>query len=170
VIDVGTFSKVLFPALRLGCVVVPGDLVEAFVAARLFLDLHPPWLEQVVLAEFMAAGHFARHIRRLRTLYAERQAALVAAARPLAGRLEVGPAEAGMHLLGRLPAGRADQALAQLLERHQVATRPLSRFFLEPAPQRALLLGYAAVPSPAIQEGVRRLATVLALDACLKRF
>jgi GntR family transcriptional regulator/MocR family aminotransferase len=160
VIDVGTFSKVLFPALRLGCVVVPGDLVEAFVAARLFLDLHPPWLEQVVLAEFMAAGHFARHIRRLRMLYAERQAALVAAARPLAG----------MHLLGRLPAGRADQALAQLLERHQVATRPLSRFFLEPAPQRALLLGYAAVPSPAIQEGVRRLATVLALDACLKRF
>jgi len=169
VIYTGTFSKVLFPALRLGYVVVPGDLVDVFLAARLFMDMHPPWLEQLVLAEFMAEGHFARHIRRMRTLYAERQAALVEAARPLAGILDVGPAEAGMHLLGWLPAGSDDQAIAQLLERHQVSTRPLSRFFLEPSTQRALLLGYAAVPIPAIQEGVRRLATALAHTTGLKR-
>jgi len=162
VIYVGTFSKVLFPALRLGYVVVPRDLVEAFLATRLFLDMHPPWLEQVVLAEFMAAGHFARHIRRMRTLYAERQAALVEAARQLSGALDVRPAGAGMHLLGWLPAGSDDQAIAQLAARHQVSTRPLSRFFLEPLAQRALLLGYAAVPIPAIQEGVRRLATAFA--------
>jgi GntR family transcriptional regulator/MocR family aminotransferase len=162
VIYVGTFSKVLFPALRLGYVVVPSDLIEAFLATRLFMDMHPPWVEQLVLAEFMAAGHFARHIRRMRTLYAERQAALVEAARPLAGRLEVGPAEAGMHLVGWLPPGSDDQALAQFLARFQVSARPLSRFCLEPTPQRALLLGYAAVPIPAIQEGVRRLVTALA--------
>lgn len=169
VIYIGTFSKVLFPALRLGYVVVPRDLVEAFLTTRLFMDMHPPWMEQLVLAEFMAAGHFARHIRRMRTLYAARQAALVEAARPLAGRLDVSPAEAGMHLVGWLPEGSDDQAIAQILERQQVFTRPLSGFCLEPSPQRALLLGYAAVPIPAIQEGVRRLTTVLAHATGLQR-
>jgi GntR family transcriptional regulator/MocR family aminotransferase len=144
-------------------------LIPAFLAARLFMDMHPPLLEQQVVAEFMAAGHFARHIRRMRTLYAARQAALVEAAQPLAGTLDVRPAEAGMHLLGWLPAGSDDQALAQFLERHQVSTRPLSGFCLEPSLQRALLLGYAAVHIPAIQEGVRRLATALAQVPGLKR-
>jgi GntR family transcriptional regulator/MocR family aminotransferase len=162
VIYVGTFSKVLFPALRLGYLVVPRDLTDAFLAARLFADMHPPGLEQMVLAEFITKGHFARHIRRMRTLYAERQAALVEAARPLSGALDVRPAEAGMHLLGWLPVGSDDQAIAQLGERYQVATRPLSRFFLEPSAQRALLLGYAAVPIPAIREGVQRLAAAFA--------
>jgi GntR family transcriptional regulator/MocR family aminotransferase len=162
VIYVGTFSKVLFPALRVGYVVVPPDLVEAFLAARLFLDMHSPWLEQAVLAEFMAAGHFARHVRRMRTLYAERQEALVEAARPLAGTLDVEPAETGMHLLGWLPEGSDDQEVARLLERQQVFARPLSNFFLEAPTRHALLLGYAAVPIPAIQEGVRRLTTALA--------
>lgn len=160
VLYAGTFSKVLFPALRLGYLVVPDDLVDAFVASRLFMDMHPPWVEQVVLAEFMAQGHFARHIRRMRVLYAERQAALVEAAQPLAGLLEVRPAEAGMHLLGWLPAGSDDVALAHVAEQYQVSTRPLSRFFLEPSALRALLLGYAAVPIPAIQEGIRRLSAV----------
>jgi GntR family transcriptional regulator/MocR family aminotransferase len=153
---------VLFPALRLGYLVVPPDLVDAFLAARLFMDMHPQWIEQLVLEEFMAEGHFARHIRRMRTLYAERQAALVEAARQLAGTLDVRPAEAGMHLIGWLPEGSDDQAIAQIAEQHQVSTRPLSRFFLEPSAQRALLLGYAAAPIPAIQEGVQRLATALA--------
>jgi len=67
-----------------------------------------------------------------------------------------------MHLLGWLPNGSDDQAIAQLAERHQVSTRPLSRFFLEPSAQRALLLGYAVVPIPAIREGVQRLATAFA--------
>jgi GntR family transcriptional regulator / MocR family aminotransferase len=135
---------------------------DAFLAARLFADMHPPGLEQMVLAEFMTKGHFARHVRRRRTLYAERQAALVEASRQLSGTLAVRPAEAGMHLLGWLPVGSDDQAIAQLAERYQVSTRPLSRFFLEPSAQRTLLLGYAAVPIPAIREGVHRLATAFA--------
>jgi GntR family transcriptional regulator / MocR family aminotransferase len=159
VIYAGTFSKVLFPALRLGYLVVPRDLLEAYAVARLFADMHPPLLEQIVLAEFMLEGHFAQHIRRMRRLYAERQAALLEAARPLAPWLDVRAAEAGMHLLGWLPGGSDDQAIAQLAARHQVITYPLSRFYLEPAEPRALLLGYASVPIPAIQEGVRRLAT-----------
>ena len=120
---------------------MPRDLVEAFLATRLFMDMHLPWVEQLVSAEFMAAGHFARHIRQMRTLYAARQAALVEAARPLAGRLEVRPAEAGMHLVGWLPEGSDDQVLAQLLDRHQVSTRPLSRFCLEPSPAARLAAG-----------------------------
>jgi GntR family transcriptional regulator/MocR family aminotransferase len=70
--------------------------------------------------------------------------------------------EAGMHLLGWLPVGSDDQAIAQLAAGYQVSTHPLSRFFLEPSAQRALLRGYAGVPIPAIQEGVRRLATAFA--------
>jgi GntR family transcriptional regulator / MocR family aminotransferase len=162
VIYAGTFSKVLCPALRLGYLVVPRDLLEAFAAARLFADMHPPLLEQMALAEFMMEGHFARHIRRMRLLYAERQAALVEAARPLSDWLDVRPSEAGMHLLGSLPGGSDDQAITQLAARHQVITHPLSRYYLEPSEQRALLLGYASVPIPAIREGVRRLATALA--------
>jgi GntR family transcriptional regulator/MocR family aminotransferase len=162
VIYAGTFSKVLFPALRLGYLVVPRDLLEAFAAARLFADMHPPLLEQMVLAEFMLEGHFARHVRRMRRLYAERQAALIEAARPLSHWLDARALEAGMHLLGWLPGGSDDQAIAQLAARHQVITYPLSHFCIEPSEQRALLLGFASVPIPAIREGVRRLATAFA--------
>jgi GntR family transcriptional regulator / MocR family aminotransferase len=162
VIYAGTFSKVLFPALRLGYLVVPGDLLEAFAVARLFADMHPPLLEQAVLAEFMTEGHFARHIRRMRLLYAERQAALVEAARSLSAWLDVRASEAGMHLLGWLPEGSDDQAIAQLAARHQVIAHPLSLHYIEPSEHRALLLGYASVPIPAIREGVRRLATAFA--------
>jgi GntR family transcriptional regulator/MocR family aminotransferase len=74
VIYLGTFSKVLFPALRLGYMVVPPDLVDAFMAARALSDRHCPVLDQAALADFIGDGHFARHIRRMRALYAERQA------------------------------------------------------------------------------------------------
>ncbi len=157
VIYAGTFSKVLFPALRLGYLVVPHDVLDAFIAARLFADMHTALLEQAVVAEFITAGHFARHIRRMRLLYAERQAALIKAAQQLPDWLDVRPAEAGMHVLGWLPAGSDDQAIAQLAAHHDVTVSPLSRHCMEPSAQRAVLLGYAAVPIPAIQAGVDRL-------------
>jgi GntR family transcriptional regulator/MocR family aminotransferase len=161
VIYAGTFSKVLFPALRLGYLVVPPDLVEAFVAARLFADMHSPVLEQAVVAEFITEGHFARHIRRMRVLYAERQAALVEAAQQLSAWLTIRPSEAGLHTLGWLPAGSDDQAIAQLAAQHQIITPPLSHYYIEPGEQRGLLLGYASGPIPAIHAGIRRLAAAL---------
>src|SRR2546421_4631283 len=77
VIYVGTFSKVLFPSLRLGYLVAPSALLEGLVAARDFIDMHPPLLEQMALADFIAAGHFARHLRKMRVQYRERRDALV---------------------------------------------------------------------------------------------
>jgi GntR family transcriptional regulator/MocR family aminotransferase len=162
VIYLGTFSKVLFPALRLGYLVVPPDLVEAFTAARMLADRHSPSMDQAVLAEFLAQGHFARHIRRMRVLYAERQAALVEAAkRELVGLLEVRPAEAGMHLLGWLPAGVDDRVASQRAKAHDVETPPLSSYSGEPLERGGLVLGYAGVDAGEIAAGARRLAKAL---------
>lgn len=162
VIYLGTFSKVLLPALRLGYLVVPPDLVEAFLAARALIDRHSPILEQAVLADFIAEGHFSRHIRRMRGLYAERQAILVdAAQRELAGLLEVQPAEAGMHLVGWLPVGVDDVEASRRAAAHGVEAPPLSLYSLEPLQRSGLLLGYTAVGEREIREGVHRLAKAL---------
>jgi GntR family transcriptional regulator/MocR family aminotransferase len=162
VIYLGAFSKVLFPALRLGHLVVPMNLASAFTAARAIAGLTSPSVEQAVLADFIAEGHFARHIRRMRTLYAERQEALVdAASRELAGLLEVGPAEAGMNLVGWLPDGVDDREASQCAARHGVEARALSLYRMEPSCRGGLVLGYAAFAPPEIREGVARLACAL---------
>jgi GntR family transcriptional regulator / MocR family aminotransferase len=159
VIYIGTLSKVLFPGLRLGYLIVPPTLVDAFVRARASADTHSPALEQAVLAEFMREGHFARHIRRMRARYAERQAILLdAAGCDLAGLLDVQPAATGMHLLGWLPAGVSDRAAAERAGAAGVRVLPLSWLRIEPSERGGLLLGYAAADERAIRDGVRRLA------------
>jgi GntR family transcriptional regulator/MocR family aminotransferase len=158
----GTLSKTLFPALRLGYLVAPIDLVDTFIAAKALADRHAPSVEQAVLADFITEGHFARHIRRTRVLYAARQAALVdAAQRELAGLLEVGPAEAGMHLVGYLPEGVDDRVASRRAAAYQVDVPPLAAFALASPQRGGLLLGYAAVSQAEIYAGVRRLAAAL---------
>jgi GntR family transcriptional regulator/MocR family aminotransferase len=162
VIYLGTFSKVLFPSLCLAYLVVPADLVDAFVAARMLVNRHSPSLEQAALTDFIVEGHFMRHIRRMRGLYAERQAALVdAAARELAGLIEVAPREAGLHLVGWLPAGADDRAASRAAAAHGVEAPPLTPFSVRPAPRPGLLLGYAAVNEAEIRVGAQRLALAL---------
>jgi GntR family transcriptional regulator / MocR family aminotransferase len=162
VIYMGTFSKVLFPALRLGYLVVPSDLVDGFVAARTMIDLHPPIFEQVILTDFLDEGHFGRHIRRMRELYADRQAVLVsAAAQELAGLLDVRSNEAGMYLIGWLPQGLDDQSASKRAATHGIEAPPLSIFRIEPGNTQGLLLGYAAFSEDEIRTGVQHLAAAL---------
>jgi GntR family transcriptional regulator / MocR family aminotransferase len=162
VVYLGSFSKVFFPALRLGYLVAPLALVDAFVAARRFVDVHPPALEQAVLADFIAEGHFGRHIRRMRTLYAARAQALIeAAGRDLGGLLEIGSPAAGLHTVGWLAPGVDDQGAAPRAAAHGVWVQPVSHFAIEPLARGGLLLGFAAVDEAAIADGTRRLAAAL---------
>lgn len=163
VIYLGTFSKVMFPALRLGYLIVPPPLLDAFLAARIFADTQPPMLAQETLADFMERGHLERHVRRMRSLYRERQQLLIETARAeLPGLLDVEPAEAGMHLMGWLPPGCDDLEASQRAARAGVDALRLSFFALERPRRGGLLLGYAGVPPDEIRDGVRRLAQALA--------
>jgi GntR family transcriptional regulator / MocR family aminotransferase len=162
VIYIGTFSKALSPALRLGFMILPEHLVEAFVAARAITDRHSPSLEQAALARFISDGHFARHIRRVRAAYAERQSALVAAAeRHLNGLLEVNSAEAGMHLIGWLPEGIDDEEVARRANAEGIGVTALSACYMRRPPRGGLIMGYASTRPEQIDKSVSILGRVL---------
>jgi GntR family transcriptional regulator/MocR family aminotransferase len=153
---------VLSPALRLGYLVVPESLVDAFSTARVFVDRHSASLEQAVLTDFITQGHFSRHVRRMRVLYAARQEALVEAARrELRGLVDVSPLHTGMHLVGWLPEGVDDRAASAKAAQAGLQAFALSAFQLQGRPRGALLLGYACVPEEELAEGVSRLARAL---------
>ncbi|HEX4936789.1 MAG TPA: PLP-dependent aminotransferase family protein [Gemmatimonadaceae bacterium] len=143
VVYVGTFSKTLFPALRLGYLIVPPALVDPFARARAAIDRHPSALEQLVLADFIAEGHFARHVRRMRALYAERQEVLLALLGERADWLEPTPVDAGMHLVAWLRHGGDDAPLAARALEAGVVASPLRALSLVPSSRGALLLGFA---------------------------
>ncbi|MFN2540435.1 MAG: PLP-dependent aminotransferase family protein [Mycobacteriales bacterium] len=162
VIYVGTFSKSLFPGLRLGYVVVPPPLVDGFIAAHLSTDIHAHVMEQAVLTDFICNGHFERHLRRMRLLYAERQAVLVEAAqREFGGILDVNSSDCGLHLIGWLTPGMEDAVAAREAAAHGVDVWPLSLHTIDPYPRAALLLGYASLTHQEIHTGIKRLARAL---------
>ena len=162
-IYVGTFSKVLFPALRLGYVVVPSRLVDAFVAARTLVDRCPPLIQQMVVADFINEGHFEQHLRRMRTLYAARQAALVdAVEHQLGDTLRIGSDKAGLHLTGLLPSDVDDQAVSEVLGKANIIAPPLSFYSTHDRSPGGLVLGYAAVDEDAIRAGIAHIADAVA--------
>ncbi len=162
VIYVGTFSKVMFPALRLGYVVVPEDLVDAFSAAREATDQFSSTLYQAVMTDFIGDGHFARHIRRMRMLYLERRTALVEAIQNQMGdKLEVIGAEAGMHLVALLPPGVSDVALSKKAAEMGISVMPLSSCYLKPPARGGLILGYGGTDAQQIHEGMRKLKMLI---------
>lgn len=162
VLFAGSFSKVLFPSLRLGYVVVPEWLVEPFAAAISLTTRHAPLLEQAILADFMADGHFGRHVRRMREVYAERRAVLLEAAEQhLSGLLEISGVEAGLQTAAWLRRGVSGSAVATAAAKRDVEVASLGRYFKRPPEPDGLQIGFAAVDTLEIRRGVRELAQVL---------
>jgi GntR family transcriptional regulator/MocR family aminotransferase len=159
VLYIGTFSKVLYPALRIGYLVVPPDLVDRFARVRDTLDIFAPTLPQAALTDFLVEGHYVRHLRRMRRLYAERRNALVEALdRELGDAVEVLGAQAGMHLVAQLRSPRvSDREIAERAARLGVSALPLSTCYRERPKRQGFVLGFAGTGRSQALEGVRRL-------------
>jgi GntR family transcriptional regulator/MocR family aminotransferase len=162
VIYVGTFTKMLFNALRLGFMVLPERIVEGFAAARTVVDLHPPTLDQAILAEFITEGHFGHHLRRMRQTYAERIDVLKTAAdKHLNGVLDVVHAGAGIRTVGWLKTWNSDRDAAQQAQKSGLEVSPLSMFAAKYEQSPALMLGFASCNPAELRRGVSVLATAL---------
>jgi GntR family transcriptional regulator/MocR family aminotransferase len=169
VLYVGTFSKTLVPGLRLGYLVVPDSLVDVFRAARSVTDRHTSTPDQGVLADFIGEGHYVRHIRQVRSLCGERQAALIAAGRSmLSGLLILAPDPAGLHLVGRLREGLDDRTAVGLAAEERLRVSPLSRYWIGERKNGPglLFLGYAGFTAPQIRAGVEALRRALERGLC----
>ena len=162
VIYVGTFSKSLFPALRLGYMLVPPALVDTFgTIMRKFLPGVPSHT-QAMVAEFINEGHFASHVRRMRLIYQERHDALLTASRQrLDGLLKVQPSHSGLHAVALLPASVSEMAVSRDADQRQVTASPIGRFALAPVAVNGLVLGFGGVSPKLITAGVEVLAQVL---------
>ncbi|RUL72201.1 PLP-dependent aminotransferase family protein [Dyella choica] len=162
VIYVGTFSKVMFPALRVGYIVVPKDLVTGFAAVRDAFDTFSSTLYQAALTDFIREGQFARHIRRMRAMYLERRVALLEGiAQHLDDKLEVVGTNAGMQLAALLPSGIDDVALSIKTAKLGISTRPLSICYAKPPKRGGVILGYSGASVAEIRDGVRKLRSCL---------
>jgi len=162
VIYVGTFSKTLFPALRMGYMVIPRDLVDKFAAIRHAMDLGTPHLYQAVVANFIEEGHYARHIRRMRLLYGERREALLESIRKeFGGKLEVLGAETGMYLAVKLPKGFRDVEIAYTAAKEKLWAAPLSPAYMGTAAQPGFILGFASTPAEEMGRAVRHLKELI---------
>ncbi len=155
VLYVGTFSKTLHPGLRLGFVVVPPALVEAFAMARAITDRHAPGDTQAVLARFIAEGHLLRHLRQMRELYLQRQHTLrTALAEASNGAWQLAASDRGMHLLHEVAPGTDDETLSRQALAAGVMLAPLSRYAMQSA-RRGWLLGYAGFDEGEIHAAAR---------------
>ncbi len=162
VIYIGTFSKVLFPSIRVGYLVVPPALRNRFLEAREALDIFSPTLCQLALAEFLRDGHFARHLRRMRAVYLGRRAALLEGlARHCAGRLTLVNADAGLHAATLLPAGVDDVAVVDRMDAHALTATALSTCYAGPASRSGLLLGFGGFEERRILDAAQALGEVV---------
>jgi GntR family transcriptional regulator/MocR family aminotransferase len=157
VIYVGSFNKILFPALRIAYAIVPESLVGAFVDAKHVADGHTAMLTQGVLAAFIQEGHLARHLRKTRAIYDERRRAFLEEAQVLADVLELGPARAGLHVTGLFKAAGArrvdDRAVARECARAGIEVHPLSRYGA--TDRGGLVFGFAGASRAAARLGLQ---------------
>ena len=162
VVYIGTFSKVLFPSVRLGYIVAPEDLVERFLAVRFAMDIGPATFHQAVLADFIREGHFSRHVRRMRAVYAERRSVLIQCIQEELGtRVEIGGAQAGMHfcmMVKRI----SDREVAERAAARGITLVPLSRLYYGKAMRQGFIVGFGSTPVEQIPGAVRELRDAMA--------
>lgn len=162
VIYCGTFSKVMFPSLRVSYFVAPPGMAPPLIKGRILTDMHSSTIIQATLADFIEDGHFLRHLRRMRKLYAERQSYLIDCVNTeLKGKLEIEKSDAGMHLIGWLPPNIDDKEVAQAAWDHGVVVDALSSLALRPLRRKGLVLGYTAFNKKIICAGIRHLRMAL---------
>lgn len=163
VVYVGTFSKVLFPALRIGYVVLPKPLVDVFTRAKAYSDRQSPLIEQYALADFIEEGHFERHLRRMRALYERRRAALVDELTAAFGsHVEIRGERAGMHLLAKFSVGASNDVLVARAAREGVSLIDAQPLYARTGGDGEFVFGFAELDEARISEGVRRLARAFA--------
>ena len=161
VIYIGTFSKVLFPSLRMGYLVIPGELIGRFRAVRLAMDIGPATFVQKVLADFIREGHFSRHIRRMRLLYHERRNALLKSLRSAFGSgLQITGEEAGMHLCV-IVNGIDDREVAERAARARLWLVPLSSSYAGKRRQQGFILGFSSTRTEDMPRAVQKLRAVM---------
>ncbi len=162
VIYIGTFSKVLFPSIRVGYIVVPPSLWNDFLAAREALDIFSPTLYQLALRDFIREGHFARHLRRMRALYLNRRAALLEGlAKHCDDRLVIYNADAGLHISTLLPDGVDDRDVIRRMTERGLSGAALSTCYAADLSQTGLLLGFGGSDETSITNATHVLGRLL---------
>jgi GntR family transcriptional regulator/MocR family aminotransferase len=162
VIYVGTFSRTIFSALRIGYLIAPKSLVPAFTSAKWLCDRHTATLEQQTLAEFIASGTYERHLRHIRRRNAARRWALLDAIHKYLGdRVEITGDGAGAHVVLWPSHPQSEEGVVSRAASHSVGVYGISRYFLTHPSQLGLMLGYSRLNEQEIREGIRRLGAAL---------
>ncbi|WP_040005656.1 MocR-like pyridoxine biosynthesis transcription factor PdxR [Fibrisoma limi] len=162
VVYIGTFSKTLFPALRIGYIILPdASTARLFIRAKALLDRQNPVVEQMILARFIQEGHFQRHIRRMRQLYKTKQTWLLEALQTVPDQCHTSASDAGMHLVAWLPTHLDDRTVSSELATRGVTAPPLANYTLAHRQPPALLLGYSAFTKDQLETAVATLTAVL---------
>jgi GntR family transcriptional regulator / MocR family aminotransferase len=162
VIYLGTFSKILFPSLRMGYIVVPPHWLPAIGKAKWLCDRFCPILEQYALTDWIEEGHFERHIRRMRHLYDSRRQALIQAFdRYFGEKVTILGAKAGIHVMVKIDTQLADELAIQKAAAVGIGLISARGYYLKPQHQGEFIFGYAQLAETAIEEGVRKLAQIL---------
>jgi GntR family transcriptional regulator/MocR family aminotransferase len=163
VIYLGTFSKVLFPGLRIAYLVLPTpQLMDAFTSAKAMADRQNPIVEQAILTAFINEGHFSRHLRKMRVLYQQRQEILIRATKNnLSGLMEIEPSQAGMHAVGWLSEKTNERAVSEKAAEYGVIVHPISDYTIEHFTSPGILLGYTSFDEKLINESIELLAKAL---------